>query len=39
LAKIEAWLATDLLPEAKGAAIFARGSCGGSFMLAMQFAA
>jgi rubrerythrin len=39
LGKIEAWLATDLLPEAKGAAIFARGSCGGSFMLAMQFAA
>lgn len=39
LARIEAWLATDLLPEAKGAAIFARGSCGGSFILAMQFTA
>lgn len=35
LGKIEAWLASDLLPEAKGVAIFARGS----FMLPMQFAA
>ena len=39
LGKIESWMATDLLPEAKGVAIFARGTCGGSFMLAMQFAA
>ena len=39
LGKIEAWLSNDLLPEAKGAAIFARGTCGGSFMLPMQFAA
>jgi len=39
LGKIEEWLTTDLLPEAKGVAIFARGTCGGSFMLAMQFAA
>jgi len=38
LGKIEAWLATDLLPEAKGAAIFVRGTFGGSFMLPMQFA-
>ena len=37
LGKIDAWLANDLLPDAKGAAIFARGSCGGSFMLTMQF--
>lgn len=39
LAKIEHWLATELLPEAKGAAIFVRGSLGGSFMLPMQFGA
>ena len=39
LGKIEAWLATDLLPEAKGVAIFARGSFGGACMLPMQFAA
>ena len=39
LGKIEAWLATDLLPEAKGAAIFVRGTFGGAFMLPMQFAA
>ncbi len=39
LGKIEAWLATDLLPEAKGADIFVRGSFGGAFMLPMQFAA
>ena len=37
LGKIEAWLSDELLPEAKGAAIFARGTCGGSFMLPMQF--
>ena len=36
--KIEAWLAADLLPEAKGAAVFVRGTFGGSFMLPMQFA-
>ena len=39
LDKIEAWLASDLLPEAKGVAIFVRGTFGGSFMLPMQFAA
>ncbi len=38
LGKIEAWLANDLLPEAKGAAIFVRGTFGGAFMLPMQFA-
>ena len=39
LGRIEAWMATDLLPDAKGVAIFARGTCGGSFMLPMQFVA
>ncbi len=39
LGKIEVWLATDLLPEAKGVAIFVRGIFGGAFMLPMQFAA
>jgi len=39
LGKIEAWMNTDLLPEARGAAIFVRGAFGGSFMLPMQFAA
>jgi len=39
MGKIEAWLATDLLPEAKGVAIFVRGIFGGAFMLPMQFAA
>jgi hypothetical protein len=39
LGRIEAWMATDLLPDTKGVAIFARGTCGGSFMLPMQFAA
>lgn len=39
LGKIEAWLATDPLPDAKGAAIFIRGIFGGAFMLPMQFAA
>ncbi len=39
LAKIEDWLAADLLPTAKGAAIFVRGTFGGAFMLPMQFAA
>ena len=38
LVKIEAWLSTNLLPEAKGAAIFVRGIFGGAFMLPMQFA-
>ncbi len=38
LGKIEAWLTTDLLPDAKGAAIFVRGIFGGAFMLPMQFA-
>jgi len=38
LGKIEAWLTTGLLPEAKGAAIFVRGTFGGAFMLPMQFA-
>jgi len=37
--KIKAWLATDLLPEAKSAALFVRGNFGGAFMLPMQFAA
>jgi len=39
LGRIEAWMVTDLQPEAKGVAIFARGTCGGSFMLPMQFTA
>ena len=39
MGKIEAWLATDLIPEAKSAAIFVRGNFGGAFMLPMQFAA
>ncbi len=39
LGKIEDWLATELLPDAKGAAIFLRGRFGGAFMLPMQFAA
>ena len=38
LGKIKAWLATDLLPKAKGVAIFVRGTFGGAFMLPMQFA-
>jgi hypothetical protein len=37
--KIEDWLATELHPDAKGAAIFVRGAFGGGFMLPMQFAA
>lgn len=36
--KIENWLATDLHPDAKGAAIFVRGTFGGGFLLPMQFA-
>jgi len=39
LGKIETWLATNLLSEAKGAALFVRGTFGGAFMLPMQFAA
>ena len=39
LDKVEAWLATELLPEAKSVAIFVRGIYGGAFMLPMQFAA
>ena len=38
LGKIETWLATNLLPGAKGAALFVRGTFGGAFMLPMQFA-
>jgi hypothetical protein len=37
--KIEDWLVTDLHSDAKGAAIFVRGICGGGFMLPMQFGA
>ncbi|MEA3243469.1 MAG: hypothetical protein U9Q19_08570 [Pseudomonadota bacterium] len=39
MGKIEAWLSTNLLPEAKSAALFVRGNFGGAFMLPMQFAA
>ena len=39
LDKVEAWLATELLPEAKSAAIFVRGIYGGAFMIPMQFGA
>ncbi len=38
LDKIETWLVTELLPEAKGAAFFIRGTYGGSSMLPTQFA-
>jgi len=38
LGKVEAWLATELLPEARSAAIFVRGIFGGAFMLPMQSA-
>ena len=38
LGKVEAWLATELLPEARSAAIFVRGIFGSAFMLPMQFA-
>ena len=38
LTRIEEWMSANLLPEAKGVAIFVRGSFGGSFMLPMQFA-
>lgn len=39
LTSIEDWMIANLLPQAKGVAIFVRGSFGGSFMLPMQFAA
>jgi len=39
LGKIETYLMTELLPETKGVAIFARGRLGGTFMMPMQFAA
>jgi len=39
LGEIDAWMSSELLPEAKGIAIFVRGTFGGSFMLPMQFAA
>lgn len=39
LGKIETYLLTELLPDAKGVAIFSRGLTGGSFMMPMQFAA
>ena len=39
MGKIKAWLTTDLLPEAKSAALFVRGNFDGAFMLPMQFAA
>lgn len=38
LAQIESWLAANLLPEAKGVAVFARHSADGGFLLPMQFA-
>ncbi len=37
--QIEAYLATNLRPDAKGAALFARSFRGGAFFLPMQFAA
>jgi hypothetical protein len=37
--KIEGWLDTELHPDAKGAAIFVRGTFGGGFLLPIQFAA
>ncbi len=39
IVKIEGWLANDLLPESKSAALFVRDNYGGAFMLPMQFAA
>ncbi len=38
LERIKEWLASHLLPEAKGAALFVRGTFGGAFMLPLQFA-
>ena len=38
LRKINAYLAAEILPEAKGLAIFVRGNLGGAFLLPMQFA-
>ena len=37
--KIEVWLATELLPEARSAAVFVRGTFAGAFFLPMQFSA
>ena len=37
--RIEYWMDTELHPDAKGVAIFVRGTFGGQFMLPMQFAA
>lgn len=39
LNKVETWMDTELLPEAKSVAIFIRGIFGGAFMLPMQFGA
>ena len=39
LEQIEAWLTTELHPDAKGVALFVRGVFGGAFMLPMQFGA
>lgn len=39
LDKIQAWLDTELLPEAKSAAIFVSSSIGSTLMVPMQFAA
>lgn len=38
LCKINAYLAAEILPEAKGLAIFVRDSFGGAFLLPIQFA-
>ncbi len=38
LCKINAYLAAEILPEAKGLAIFVRDDLGGGFLLPMQFA-
>jgi hypothetical protein len=38
LGKAEAYLAAQLLPDARGAAIFARDTSGGGFFLPLQFA-
>ena len=38
LRKINAYVAAEILPEAKGLAIFVRGNLGGAFLLPMQFA-
>ncbi len=38
LRKIDAYVAAEILSEAKGLAIFVRGNLGGAFLLPMQFA-